>query len=285
LGPIRNEGFLGQLQGHDLLRLGPTFQLYGTLGVPVDPQPYIWGEKINFHPTPNLEFGVSAIAIFAGFGRPLTLNTFLHTFSLHGNAQAIDPGKRVGGFDFSYRIPGLRNWLTLYASSMSWDEINPIAYPRRSAMNPGIYMPHVPKLPKLDFRAEGIYTDLPNLVGYNVGFFYSNNHYANGYTNYGQILGSWVGRQGRGTQLSSTYWLAPQRTVRFYYRSERVDPVFVGGGHLYDLGVQASIAFHQFTLAPQIQYERWKFPVLDPGRQSNLTTSVQLTYQPHVASK
>jgi hypothetical protein len=56
----------------------------------------------------------------------------------HGDLDGTDPGKRTGGFDFSYRIPGLRNWLTLYASSMTWDEINPIAYPRRAAMNPGI---------------------------------------------------------------------------------------------------------------------------------------------------
>jgi hypothetical protein len=112
-GPFRSESFLGQLQGHDLLRLGPQGQLFGTLGVAVDPQPYVWGQKIDFHPTPNFQFGASATAIFAGYGRPLTLDTFLHTFTLHGGAQAIDPGKRTGGFDFSYRIPHLRNWLTL----------------------------------------------------------------------------------------------------------------------------------------------------------------------------
>jgi hypothetical protein len=280
LGPIRNESFLGQLQGHDLIRLAyPDWQLVGTLGVPVNPQPYIWGQKINFHPTPNFEFGVSAVGIFAGYGRPLTLDTFLHTFSLNGNAQAVDPGKRTGGFDFSYRIPGLRNWLTLYASSITWDEINPIAYPRRSAMNPGIYLPKLPHLPNLDLRVEGIYTDLPNLKG--TGVFYDNTHYADGYTNYGQIMGSWVGRQGRGIQAWSTYWLSPQRTLQAYYRYERVDPDFAGGGHIYDLGAQANYAVRQFTIAPTVQFERWNFPALMSTRQFNVTTSVQLTYRPN----
>jgi membrane-associated phospholipid phosphatase len=280
LGPIRNESFLGQLQGHDFIRLAwPNFPLVGTLGVPINPQPYIWGEKVNFHPTPNLEFGVSAVAIFAGYGRPLTLGTFLHTFNTSGDAQAVDPGKRTGGFDFSYRIPGLRNWLTLYTSSITWDEINPIAYPRRSAMNPGIYMPKLPKLSKLDLRVEGVYTDLPNLR--TVGTYYTNTHYFDGYTNYGQIMGSWIGPQGRGVQAWSTYWFSPQRTLQAYYRYERVDPVYVGGGHIYDIGTQANFNIHRFMITPIIQFERWTFPVLASGQQLNVTTSVQLTYRMH----
>ena len=281
LGPVRSESLLGQLQGHHFILLGPAGpqeNLIGSLGSTVNPQPYIWGEKINFHPTPNLEFGVSAVAIFAGYGRPLTLDTFFHTFSLQGNSQSIDPGKRSGGFDFTYRIPGLRKWLALYANSMSWDEINPIGYPRRSAMNPGIYIPQIPLLPKLDLRAEGIYTDLPGLL--DTGFYYYNSHYLGGYTNYGQLMGSWVGREGRGMQFSSTYWLAPQRTFQLYFRKEGVNPDFLGGGTIYDLGGQANFAVGQFTLTPKVQFERWRFPLLASGPQLNTTVSLQLTYRP-----
>jgi hypothetical protein len=284
LGPIRSETFVGQLQGQHFIVLGNQQNLppdiIGSLNGTIDPQPYVWGQKINLRPTPNLEIGVSALAVFAGYGRPLTLSTFEHTFSLHGSFQTVDPGKRTGGFDFSYRIPGLRNWLTLYASALTWDEINPIAYPRRSAMNPGIYMPQIPKLRKLDLRVEGVYTDLPNLLG-TAGFYYSNYHYVNGYTNNGQIMGSWIGRDGRGTQVSSRYWLTPRSTVRVYYRNETVDPAFVGGGHLYDVGTQADIAFRSLTLSPNVQFEHWRFPVLVAGPQSNTTVSLQLTYQPN----
>ena len=57
----------------------------------------------------------------------------------------------------------------------------------------------VPGLNKLQLRAEGGYTDLPGLVCCE---FYSNAHYNSGYTNLGQIIGSWVGRQGRGIQAT-----------------------------------------------------------------------------------
>ena len=66
-----------------------------------------------------------------------------------------NPGKRVSAADFSYRIPGLRNWLTLYMDSMVWDEISPIGS-TRAAVNPGIYLPQLPKIQKLELRAEGI---------------------------------------------------------------------------------------------------------------------------------
>jgi hypothetical protein len=276
---------LGQLQGQHFLRLGnplaPPQQLIGSLSQTFDPQPYMWGQKVDLHLTPNFEVGVSATAIFSGYGRPLTLQTFVHTFGTqYGNAQALDPGKRTGGFDISYRLPQLRDWMTLYVSGMTWDEINPIAYPRRSSFNPGIYMPKLPMVPKLDLRVEGVYTDLPNLRG--SGVVYSNNHYTNGYTDQGQIMGSWIGREGRGVQATSKYWISPRRTVNVYYRNERVNPDFLGGGLLYDVGAQADMTFRQVTVSPNLQYEHWRFPLLNPsGPQSNMSISLQLTYQPH----
>jgi hypothetical protein len=281
LGPVRGEGFLGQLQGHDFLCLGePTpncAQLVGSPGVPVDPQPYMWGGKINFHPTPNLEFGVSVTAIFAGYGRPLTLATFLHTFTPRGNNQLLDPGKRTGGFDFRYRVPGLRNWLTLYASSMTWDEINPIAYPRRAAMNTGIYMPKLPGIPKLDLHVEGVYTDLPNLQA--VGMFYYNLHYINGYTNYGQVMGSWIGRQGSGLQAWSRYWLSPRNTVEVGFRGEDVNRDFLQGGRLRDVYADVSMMVKRdVQVSFKLQHELWKFPVLAPTEKDNTVFSMQLNY-------
>ena len=52
-------------------------------------------------------------------------------------------------------VPGLRNWLTFYMDSLVVDEISPIGSTRAN-VNPGIYMPHIPKIPKLELRAEGI---------------------------------------------------------------------------------------------------------------------------------
>ncbi len=93
-------------------------------------------------------------AMFGGPGLPVTFGNFFRTFYVHSNTAANNPGKRISEADFSYRIPGLRNWLTFYFDSLVVDEISPIGSTRAN-VNPGIYMAHIPKVPKLEFRAEG----------------------------------------------------------------------------------------------------------------------------------
>ena len=55
-------------------------------------------------------------------GHPLTLAAIFNSFfSLKSSdlyAANDNPGKRTIGFDFQYRLPHLRNWLTLYASGL-----------------------------------------------------------------------------------------------------------------------------------------------------------------------
>jgi hypothetical protein len=276
LGDIRTDSFLGQVQGDNFVRLGPTFVLTGTYDHTFNPQPYMWGQKLSLKPTPNFEVGVGITSIFAGMGRPLTFGTFFHTFSMHGNNQAVDPGKRASEFDFSYRIPKIRDWLTFYAQGMAWDEPNPIAYPRRSAMNTGIYLPKLPKLPKLDFRMEGVYTDVP---AYPNADYYTNVHYANGYTNYGQILGDWIGRDGVGLQLWSTYWFSAERKLQFEYRNQIVDHTFLEGGHLDDVSARYDLRLKKnIAVTGCLQYERWRFPLLAQYPRRNATAEVEVQY-------
>lgn len=279
LGEMKPEFFVGQLQGYNFLRIGPTFTLTGSYDKAINPQPFIWGGKLSVKPTPNLEIGFSITSVFAGLGRPMTLRTFLHTFSQGGNGQALEPGDRRSGFDFSYRVPGLRKWLVLYNGSMAEDEPSPIASPRRSAMNPGIYLPQIPKFHRLDFRAEGVYTNLPSASL--PGLSYRNAHYADGYTNYGQLMGSWIGPQASGVQLWSTYWWSGQKKLQFGYRKEWVDPTYVGGGSLQDLSGRYDFPLgKQVSVSGLAQYERWQFPVIANGPNSNVAVSVQFTYKP-----
>ena len=273
MGPVRVDAFFGQLSGHRFINT--------QFGRPVDPQPFIHGQKISFKPTPNLEFGVSRTAIYGGPGLPLTSDGLFRSFFSAGTAFGPhDPGDRRAGFDFSYRIPGLRKWLILYNDSLAEDEISPIGYPRRSAMNPGIYMPQIPGLPRVDFRIEGAYTDLPGLIP--TGFYYWNVRYLDGYTNKGNLLGHLVGRQGRGIQLWSTYWLSPQSTVQAGYRHARVNPDFIpGGGRQDNISVRADLLVRSdLSLSSFLQYERWSFPLLSVGSKSNFTSSFQLTFWP-----
>ena len=78
LGPIRVEGFLGQLSGHQLVFQTNT-GLVGQFGVPIGRQPFLQGQKISLKPTPNFEFSVSTTTVFSGGPTPLTWHYFLYS--------------------------------------------------------------------------------------------------------------------------------------------------------------------------------------------------------------
>lgn len=274
LGPMRADFFFGQLAGHRFANVVGV----GTFGPGFSPQPLIHGQKLSFRPTPNLEFGVSATTLWGGPGIPLNLKTFLRSFSLNNTigGQLDDPGDRRAGFDFSYRLPWLRQWLTVYNDSMTEDEFSPIAYPRRSAMNPGLYLSHVPKVPNLDLRLEGFYTDLPGLQ--TVGTYYFNSHFLGGFTNQGSLLGHPVGRQGSGFLVKSAYWFSGINRVNLSFRRTLTSPEFVpGGNQVNDIASQVTWRLRprvHFTL--HLQYENWKAPILAATRNSNFTTSFEV---------
>ena len=285
LGPFRAEFFIGQLSGHHWEFCDvPTCQTYpgypGVVGPNIAPQPFIQGSKISFQPTPNFEFGMGYTAMFGGPGLPVTFANFFHTFYVHSSTAANNPGKRISEADFSYRIPGLRNWLTVYLDSLVTDEFSPIGSTRAN-VNPGIYMPRMPKIPKLELRAEGF--NVSRTTEFSPGFVYSDNRrFLGGYTNDGVLMGSWIGRAGRGGQGWLTYWVSPRNKIQLGYRLQGVSPDFVQGGRLVDYSAQS-----EFMIGPSVavsgffQYEQWKFPALSPTGQSDITASLQLTFYPH----
>lgn len=277
LGPMRYEMFVGQLDGYHSL-----FNHDTLFGPHIGTQPFIQGQRFTFKPTPNFEFGFTRTGLFGGTGYPLTTAYFLRaTFS--GNnpypGDDKDPGDRRTGFDLTYRIPFLRDRLTFYLDEFSEDEFTPVFIPRRSAMHPGIYLSKLPKLPKVDLRVEGIYTDIPSFSG--PGFFYHNFAYRDGFTNNADLLGSWIGREGRGVYATSTVWFSPRNTLQLGYREATADKEFIGGGHYQDGNISAKFLIGTgLTLSGMLQYENWRFPVLAPTLQTNFTSSVQITYEP-----
>jgi hypothetical protein len=296
LGPVRSEYWVGKQTGHHWVQtqdatLG-TNGIVSTLGRTLSKQPMVNGLKVNFKPTANFEFGVGRTGMFGGPDFPITAGSVKHSLFSTSNSsgRGQDPGDRRSTFDFSYRLPGFRNLLTLYDDSFVEDEVSPIGYPRRSAHNPGIYLSQVPGVPHLDLRLEAAYTNLPGLLqppqdGFSLGgFFYWNTRYLDGYTNKGNILGNAsVGRQGISYRAQSTYWVASDKTLQFGYRSEFADSMFLQGGNLSDAFFKSEWSFsRRLSLTSFLQYEWWNFPLLSPGKKQNdFTASLQLTYWPH----
>ena len=279
LGPVRTEYFLGQLSGTQFELNGSTLVGPGN----IKPQPFLDGAKISFKPTSNLEIGLGATAMFAGPGLPFTWANFIKTFYSHTNeAKTVtghNPAKRASAANVSYRIPHLRNWLTVYCDALAVDEISPIGS-SRPVLNPGFYIPQFPKLHKLELRAEGIHEPLTSEFA--PGFvYYGLRRYRSGYTNDGQLLANWIGRAGRGGQAWLTYSFSPRDKFQLGYRHQEVSTEFIGGGRAVDYSVRVeTMLTHDIALSGSLQYEQWKFPVLAAGRQTDFTSSFQLTFYP-----
>jgi Capsule assembly protein Wzi/PAP2 superfamily len=288
LGPVRTEFWVGKLTGHHWANTqDPAIGEVFTIGRTLSKQPMVNGLKVNFKPTPNFEFGVGRTGLFGGPDFPVTLGAVRHSLFSTSNTigRGQDPGDRRSTFDFSYRLPGFRNLLTLYEDSFVEDELSPIGYPRRAAHNPGIYLSQVPGAPHVDLRIEAAFTNLPNYIQTpQGGFFYFNSRYLDGYTNKGNIIGNaTVGRQGIAYRAQSTYWFASDKTLQFGYRQEIADNMFLQGGNLRDAFFKSEWRFTpRVSLSSFLQYEWWNFPLLSAGnKKTDFTASFQLTYWPH----
>ena len=282
LGDVRLQGFIGHLTGLQfqttLYTSTSPLLVYGQYGKNLHPQPYLSGGKISFKLTPNFEFGMSKTTIYGGPGNPLTVTTFLDsTFGRHYHGDVLGDGRTTA--DLSYRIPGLRNWLTFYAETFSEDEPSPIPYMRRNASQGGLYLAKVPGIAKLDLRVEGGYT---NPIAFCGTCIYYNGQYISGYNNDGRLIGTWIGRAAQGEQIRTNYWLSPRRKIGLELRHRILDPGYVPqGGSQNDVAVNADIfAGRGFRFTGNVQYERWRIPLLATSRQSNVAVSFQFGFWP-----
>jgi hypothetical protein len=276
-GPFRYDFFVGSLKGH-------TY--------PNDP--WVHMEKISFKPTRDLEIGFDRLTIWGGKGHePITLHTFLHSFFSFQNVtgaeklSANDPGARFGTFDFSYRLPFLQKWITLYTDSLVHDDVSPVAAPRRAGYHPGIYLARFPGLEHLDLRVEGASTDTVSASVESGQFLYYESVQRQGPTNKGFLVGDWVGRQGKGGQAWLTYHLSPQEEVHVMYRNAKASNDFIPGGT-----TQNDFEFYackrilkDYEIRGSLQYENWKAPIYQTGAQSDTVVALQITWFPRDIKK
>ena len=314
-GPFRYDFLVGKLRGHTYMpnpaNPGGTNPDLPNVINPGDPWVHV--EKISFRPTENLEFGFERTVIWGGEGHaPITFRTFAKSFfSLSSPSSTSkngrdDPGARFGAFDFSYRLPFVRNWLTLYTDSEAHDDVSPADAPRRAAYRPGIYLSHVPGLPKLDLRVEAASTD-PSASDHPASYSYPS-HYGQfmyyegiqkqGYTNQGQLFGDWIGREDKGGQAWITWHLSGNEWIQIGLRNQKATSYFIpgsttqtipagspgcpgttaclipGGTTLNDIDFQVVKRIGKdFEINGNFAYEHWKAPIYLPGQQTVTATT------------
>ncbi|HZY62620.1 MAG TPA: capsule assembly Wzi family protein [Edaphobacter sp.] len=276
LGPLRYDFFIGSLKGHT----SPN-------------SPWVHSEMFSFRPTDNFEFGFQRTIIFGGKGHaPVTLHTFLKGFFDTSDTTAAekfsrnDPGARFSDFNFSYRLPFVRRYATLYVDSIAHDDVTPISAPRRAAYRTGLYISQFPKLHKLDLRVEAVTTD-PGVARSNAGSFnYFEIVQLQGYTNKGNIMGDWIGREAKGGQAWLTYHLSGNEWVQLEYLNKKTPKDFIPGGttqNQFKVNVVKRLT-PNLEFNGWVQYEGWKAPIYKPGLQKNTVVAAQFTWFPKLHS-
>jgi Capsule assembly protein Wzi len=305
-GPFRYEFLVGELRGHTLVPNSSYTPNSGTQPNVFDPgNPWVHVEKVSLRPLKDFEIGFERTAMFGGEGHEgVSLHSFLRSFfstSAGAGAQKngnTDPGARFGAFDLSYRLPFVRKWLTLYADGEVHDDVSPIDAPRRASWRPGIYLSHVPMIPKLDFRVEAASTEPVSTNGQPGRFMYWEYIERQGYTNQGQLFGDWIGRADKGGQAWITYHLSGNEWIQVSARNQKADSGFIpgsltqttisnpnqlipGGTTLNDIAFQAvKRVGRDFEVNGNFALEHWKAPIYLPGEQTVTTTNIQLTWYP-----
>jgi hypothetical protein len=277
LGPIRYDFFVGSLKGH------------------TDPNdPWAHSEMFSFAPTANFQFGFQRSIIWGGKGHtPITIHTFLKSFfdindtTYDEKVGRNDPGARYTTFNFSYRLPFLRRYVTLYTDSIAHDDVTPPSAPRRAAYRPGIFLTQFPHLPKLDLRVEAVSTDTSTLRSTNGEFNYFESIQVQGYTNKGFIMGDWIGREAKGGNAWLTWHLNAEDFIQLAYLNKKTPKDFIPGGTTQNQ-FKAEISKHlrpDLTVDAWLQVERWKAPIYRTGQPSDTTIAAQFTWYPKLKTK
>jgi len=276
LGPLRYDFFIGSLKGHS---------------APNDP--WVHADMFSFRPTVNFEFGFERTIIWGGKGHePVTLHTFFKGFFDPNDTTAEekfsrdDPGARYSVFNFSYRLPFVRKYATLYIDSIAHDDVTPVSAPRRAAYRTGLYLSQIPKLRRLDFRAEAVTTD-PGVARSHSGTFnYFEVVQLQGYTNNGTIMGDWIGREAKGGQAWLTYHLSGNEWIQLAYLNKKTPKDFIPGGttqNQFTASVMKRFG-KDVEMKSWVQYEGWKAPIYKTGLQKNVISAVQFTWYPQLRS-
>jgi hypothetical protein len=283
VGLFRYDFMVGSLKGH---------------AYPNDP--WIHMEKITMKPTPDIEIGFMRTVIWGGHGQPclqpdgttipctvpINIKTFLRSFfSVTAPQPAVkfstkNPGARFSTFDFTWRTPWDNHLVTLYLDSFAHDNVFPISNLGRSGLRPGVYIARLPGLPRVDFRAEGVTTNVHDPESTQGRLLMWESVQVQGYTNKGYILGDWIGREATGGQAWLTWHLRPDQQIQLQYRRAKAADDFIPGGTTQnDLSADVVLRpFKNFEVKANIQGEFWKAPLIATGQQKNVGSTIQLTY-------
>ena len=254
-------------------------------------RPYFNGQKADFTFGRTLEVSFTRWSILWGVGHPMTLGSLKRNlFSSastgsgdFGYGDRTDPGDRKSAFDFRLHVPGLRNYVTLYADSYADDELSPVDAPRRVVWSPGVYLARLPLLSHMDLRVEAASTEELSQDEGGARVFL-NNQYRDGNTNKGFLLGTAVGRDARAIEGRTGYWFSARTRVEAAYRQTKGGRMLPGSSTISDAFVNAFYAITpEWSAQVFTQYERFLVPSYMPGSQRNVSAKFEIDWNPKLS--
>ena len=135
---------------------------------------------------------------------------------------------------------------------------------------------------KLDLRVEGVSTDCATLICQQGSGNYIETIQRQGYTNKGNIMGDWIGREAKGGQAWLTYHLSGNEWVQLEYLNKKTPKDFIPGGTTQN-SFKANILKRvgkDLEINAWYEYQHWKAPTYLPAGQTDNTIAVQMTWFP-----
>lgn len=173
------------------------------------PEPYLWGLRFNFKPSPYIEIGLQRTALLGGEGRPTNLTTWWNSFTAKDeNDPALQAGDQRAGFDIKLTLPFKTQPLQVYLEGAGEDEAGGI--PSRWAYLVGLYLPRILTFERLGFKAEYTNTTVQNFwdpEGSPPGIWYRGGPYPSGYRFKGNIIGHHLGPDAQDLFFELSYLL------------------------------------------------------------------------------
>ena len=280
LGKIDNTFFLGQLRGQHYVRgQWPMFLLYGSAATTLNPQPFIWGDQLDLKMTPNLEFGFEITCLWAGYGRPATLHTWLHTFSSRGKSAAAGSGQAV--WRISYCLPAARSSRSVSLRRRTLERRTDTHCVSHSVGHqPGAL--HCASSAHAAYRPSHRsslyqYPQLSRRSGRRVLQRALRQRLSQRRTADGKL----GGRSGRAVDAQATYWLSGIGRIDVSVRRQFNDRHMIGGGGLTDFSAHTFLQLHgPWQVECRVTAERWRFPILRTSAANNVTASFGIIFTP-----
>ena len=238
-------------------------------------EPYLWGMRLNFKPSPYFEVGLHRTAILGGEGQPEDLSTWWDSFTGEGENDPDGPGDQKAGYDIKLTLPFELQPIQLYVEADGEDEAGGL--PSRWAYLSGIYLPRILNFEKIDFRAE--YAD--NHVSGHANYWYNHGIYTSGYTYEGRIIGHHMDTDSEDMFVEFSY-LIPERDAKISLAYDREEHNLSSDVHekKHEVYLTADIGLAE-SLRIEASYGYGKFKNFDniSGDDENINiVFVQITY-------